>query len=599
MCGISGLISAAPTTPADRALVARMNDALRHRGPDDEGGLETDHVLLAMRRLAIIDLAGAAQPLTSGDGRLTLVFNGEIYNYRELREALAAQGHAFRTKGDGEVILGLYDRHGLDFVHHLRGMFAIALWDAEARRLVLVRDRMGEKPLYLRETPGRIVFASEMKALVHAGGAPFAFDLAGVHLFFHYQYVPEPLTAVAGVRKLDAGHMLVVDLDPWRVAEHCYWRMADAPPLAGDPAALIGARLDEAGRFALRSDVPVGVALSGGLDSSVIAALAARHGRDVAAFSVGYPGRPANDERAEAEALAAFLGLPFHEIELSTSEAVDSFEALNLWRDDPIADIAGFGYYAVMRAAADQGVKVMLQGQGGDELFWGYAELRRARAAARRAGWRRAMIGPRHGSAQLPFYDKAPDYAYARRHASNYYTPDFAAAVAQVDPAAAFTYDLPWPDPDILLTERICATYLRGNGIAQGERLAMASSVELRLPFMDHKLIETVIGLRRTASDAGLPAKAWLKAAARHLVPAEILGRRKQGFAPPAGEWHAALFARYGGRLADGLLVDRGVLSSEGARALSAGPWPAGAIAPLSFKALVLELWARQMAGTP
>ncbi len=280
----------------------------------------------------------------------------------------------------------------------------------------------------------------------------------------------------------------------------------------------------------------------------------------------------------------------------------DFFPELNFWRDDPIADMAGFGYFAVMRKAHALGLKVMLQGQGGDELFWGYDELRSARASASRVQrWRNGPLGRLPGGrgrvARMPFYDKAPDYRYAERHVRSCYSPAFADSVRAVDPGRLFDFALPWPDVDVALTERICATYLRENGIAQGERLAMASSVELRLPFMDHRLVETVIGLRKHATDAGLPVKAWLKAAAGDLVPAHILNRRKQGFAPPVGDWHAALFARYGAMLADGYLVASEVLSPKAAKALAKGPFPAGAIAPLSFKALVLEIWCRYRMG--
>jgi asparagine synthase (glutamine-hydrolysing) len=596
MCGISGIISRGPVTAADRATVAAMNDALVHRGPDGEGRFETPHLLLAMRRLSIIDIAGAAQPLVNGGGSLALVFNGEIYNYRELRANLSAQGYVFRTEGDGEVILGLYERHGLDFVHHLRGMFVIALWDARQRRLVLARDRMGEKPLYLHERDGALVFASEMKALVRTGAVGFALDPAAVHLFFHYQYVPEPLTAVRGVRKLDAGHMLVVEQTPWRVSETCYWRMGDAPALAGDPVGRIRERLDEASAFALRADVPIGIALSGGLDSSVVAALAARSSSQIAALTVGYGGRPDSDERQAAAATARLLDLPFHEIELHAGEVVEQFPALNFWRDDPVADIAGAGYLAVMRKAAELGIKVMLQGQGGDELFWGYGELRNARAAAHRA--RRWSWLPGRRATALPFYEKAPDYRYAVRHAARHYAAAFAEQVAAVDPAGLAFLASPAPDIDVALTEGVCATYLRENGIAQGERLGMASSVELRLPLMDHRLIETIIGLRKQATDAGLPAKAWLKEAAADLLPVEILNRRKRGFEPPVRAWHDLLFARYGSMLVDGFLVENGVLDGKSARCLATGAFPAGTMSPLSFKALVLELWCRGMAAS-
>jgi len=615
MCGISGIVSRAVVTPHQQAAVARMNATLRHRGPDGEGSWSDNGVLLAMRRLSIIDLAGGAQPLFNEDESVALVMNGEIYNYRELRAGLIAAGHRFRTETDGEVIAHLYEQHGLEFVHHLRGMFAIALWDSVRKRLLLVRDRMGEKPLYLTEAAGHVYFASELKALLRTGAVPFELDPAAVHLYFHYQYVPEPLTPVRGVRKLDAGSMLVVDIEPWHCRELRYWRMDDAAPIDGDPAVLIRECLDSISRIVVRSDVPVGMALSGGLDSSVVAALIAKVApAGFSAFAVGYPGRPPNDERRDAEVFARQLGIPFHEVELSIDDAVDAFPALNYWRDDPIADIAGFGYFAVMRAAREHGIPVMLQGQGGDELFWGYEELRRAvtdslaKQRDRRRGvtWLRQLSALRRGvgafkatlavpATRMPFYDRAPDYRLAAEGVTDYYSDEFSLAVEDVDPSRLFSFALPWPPVETTLTSLVCATYLRENGITQGDRLGMASSVELRLPFMDHLLVETVIGLRKAQSDAALSPKAWLKAATADLIPPEVMNRPKRGFAPPTLDWHNALFARYGDTLLDGHLRSTNVLSESGARALAAGPFPAGAIAPLSYKALVLEQWCRQM----
>ena len=216
MCGIAGIISQAPLTPAEIDSVRKENSKLTHRGPDGSGEFLDSHVMLAMRRLSIIDLDGGWQPLYNEDRTLTLVANGEIYNFVELRERLERQGHRFNTHSDCETILHLYEEHGLDFVQHLRGMFAFALWDSKHRKLIVARDRMGEKPVYVYETNGRVLFASEMKALLASGLVPFELDPTAVNLYFHYQYVPEPLTPLKGVRKLDAASMLVVDLDPWR-----------------------------------------------------------------------------------------------------------------------------------------------------------------------------------------------------------------------------------------------------------------------------------------------------------------------------------------------------------------------------------------------
>jgi asparagine synthase (glutamine-hydrolysing) len=639
VCGISGIITAGRVTPESRASVARMSDALAHRGPDGAGEYAGAHVALAMRRLSIIDLEGGRQPLFNEDGSVALIVNGEIYNYVELRARLEADGHRFKSGSDCETIVHLYEKHGLDFVHHLRGMFALALWDEARRRLVLARDRMGEKPLYLYESDGRLIFASELKALLRSGVVPFELDAEAVNLYFHYQYVPEPKTPLKGVRKLDAAHMLVVEVEPWRTRELCYWRMEDAPPLEGDPAALIREQLEEAGELVVRSDVPVGVALSGGLDSSAVAALAARkYPGKLHAFSVGYEGRPASDERAEAEALARRLGMPFHEVELDARTVVDFFPALNYWRDDPVADISGFGYYAVMRRARECGVPVMLQGQGGDELFWGYPQLRQAAveslqkesargrpplaallqylSVGRPTGlsrrevsdWARGLGGAREGLRRyrrhraappdrLAFYDISLDFAAASEEMHALYSVDFNERLAGRDAAELFTLAPPWTHVEVTLTRLVCATYLRENGITQGDRLGMASSVEMRLPLVDHRLVETVIGLRKSHSDARLPPKTWLREAVKDLLPADVLARPKQGFAPPTLEWHEALFAAYGGTLRDGYLVQNGVLTREGGERLSGGAFPASATSPLSFKALVLEHWCRQMTG--
>lgn len=613
-----------------------MGRALAHRGPDGCGDYHSERLLMTMRRLSIIDLEGGWQPLYNEDRSLALVANGEVYNFVELREDLEAKGHKFATGSDCETILHLYEDHGTDCVRYLRGMFAFALWDKTRRRLVLARDRMGEKPLYLYEQGERLVFASEMKALLASGLVPFELDPVGVDLYFHYQYVPEPRTPVKGVRKLDAGHILTIDTEEWRIRDMCYWSMEDAPAIAGDPSQQILQQLDVITNLVIRSDVPVGVALSGGLDSSAIAALAARkYPGTMHAFTVGYPGRPERDERHDAKEVADWLGMPFHEVVLTTEEVVKAFPAVNAWRDDPIADISGSGYYAVMRAARDRGVPVMLQGHGGDELFWGYGWMRRAaEESARKAvvwekGWKslpalmcatrprqwtwRSVLGwGRRGCGlgeagrqwhacrrsppnRMVFYDIVEDFVLASRETRTLYTEEFLHLCDDDAPTDLFTFPHPWAHVDVKMTRLISDTYLRENGIAQGDRLGMASSVELRLPLVDYRLVETVIGLRKTRSDRGLPGKALLRDALREVVPDWVMGRPKRGFSPPVEEWHEGLFAAYGEQLNDGYLVGAGVISAEGGRQLAAGTVSPYKVVPLSLKALVLEMWCRAM----
>lgn len=634
MCGICGIISQAPIE--NLTPIQRMQSSLHHRGPDGDGDFYHQHIVLAMRRLSIIDLTGGWQPLFNEDRSLVLVANGEIYNYIELRHVLQTQGHHFGTASDCETILHLYEEYGLDCVNHLRGMFAFALWDTQLQRLVLARDRMGEKPLYLYEQPDQLIFASELKALLQSKLVPFELSPGAIDFYFHYSYVPEPATPLKGVRKLKAGTILIVDVEPWQVREIFYWRMEDAVPLEGNPAELIRAELEAISELVIRADVPVGVALSGGLDSSAIMALVAKkYPNTLHAFSVGYPDHPPYDERYEAASLAKYLGVPFHDVELTTTDLVAFFPELVYWRDDPIADISGYGYYAVMRLAREWGVPVVLQGQAGDELFWGYPWLRQAnreslqKEALYRRDWRaffshlslpipshlnveetkywlKQMVHNRFGweyfdrfflcpPTQMVFYDIVPDFRTARVQSQSLYTSEFIEQLNGCSPTSLFTFPHPWPQVDIRMTRLICETYLQENGITQGDRLSMASSIELRLPLVDYRLIETVIGLRKTQSDYHLPPKAWFRAAIQDLLPDWVLNRPKKGFTPPVREWHKALFAAYGDQLDSGYLVQAGILSPASSRQLARGPFPANAVVPLSFKALVLEFWCRQM----
>lgn len=597
-----------------------MLGALVHRGPDGQGEFHGEHVAMGMRRLSIIDLQGGWQPLYNEDKSLVLIMNGEIYNYIELTDELKKRGHTFSTHSDGEVILHLYEEEKEGCLRHLRGMFAFALLDKNNGTMFIARDRMGEKPLYLHQTADSLCFSSEMKSLLASRRVPFELDPVAVNDYFHYQYVPDPRTPLRTVRKLPRAHYLKITLADWKVEEHKYWDMEAATPVEGDPVELVRNELEQICELLIRADVPVGVALSGGLDSSAIAALAAKkYPGTMHAFSVGYPGRPPNDERNDAKVLADLLGMPFHEIELETTELVNNFEKINFHRDDPIADISGFGYFSVNKIARENGIPVLLQGQGGDEVFWGYQWVKdAAEATDQKIGCSdgppsikqfiktslKSLFG-KHAETQPPakgyrpiFHELAPDFRMALTDVRNYYTDAFLQALGDASAYDLFTFDKPWKHPDILITQLICDTYLLENGIAQGDRLSMAHSVELRLPFVDYKLVELVIGLRKTHQanpDYRKFPKPWLRGAMKGILPDFIIERPKQGFAPPVIEWHNELFKAYGKYLEGGYLVQSGVLTEEAGAALASGVFPRGAIAPISFKALVLEIWCREM----
>jgi asparagine synthase (glutamine-hydrolysing) len=636
MCGIAGFVSKDRLGAGANILGAELLRGMVHRGPDGEGAFSGGHVWLGMRRLSIIDLQGGWQPLYNEDCSLVLVANGEIYNYVELRQSLLTRGHTFRTGSDCETIVHLYEEHGDNCVDYLRGMFAFALWDTARGKLLLARDRMGEKPLYLYEKNHTLFFSSELRPLIAAGVVPFAINAASVDLHLHYGYVPEPQTMVRDVTKLSAGCTLTVDTSQWRNEIKRYWSMADAPVLHGDPVEAVEAQLQEIGRLIIRSDVPVGVALSGGLDSSLVAALAARYSpQTLHTFTVGYEGSVESDEREAARQFAEYLGMPWHGVELTTDEVIKGFPSLVERTDDPIGDIAGYGYYAVMRAARDHGVPVMIQGQGGDELFWGYDWVREAaarshlKAASRSEGWKACLHYlkselPRTTSFrdvrrwfkkfcglypalskfrsdrfspvdELVFYNINNEFIAADCMARQIYARDYLASLPPRHARSLFQGAEHWQDIDTALTSLICSTYLVENGLAQGDRLSMASSVELRLPLVDYRLVETVIGLRKTTADHASPPKNILSKVAADLLPDWVMNRKKRGFSPPADQWLNGIHTRYGGDLHDGFLVREGVLDKKILSQLSKNPPARGPERNVWFSLVVLETWCRSM----
>lgn len=608
MCGIAGTVSRLELSEVERRYVSTMNMALTHRGPDSAGEFQGGHISMAMRRLSIIDISGGEQPLYNEDRSISIIANGEIYNYVELAEDLRGRGHIFSTHSDIETIVHLYEEYGTECVQHLRGMFAFALWDSKAELLLLVRDRLGEKPLYLWENGNSIWFASELKALLTIMPQTPELDPNAIDLYFHYEYVPEPHTPFKNIRKLPAAHRLIVNVNSWHISEERYWNPLDVPALSDSPAERIRAELETVSRIVIRSDVPVGIALSGGLDSGAIALLSApKYPETMQAFSVGYPGNQEFDERPQARALAQQLGIPFFDVELRTQDFVDFFPKLMAAGDDPIGDISGYSQYSVMRLAADHGVKVMLNGLGGDELFWGYnwvkdaAQKTEARQLAMRDnngrinGWnwlRKRDLLPRD---QLTFYDNVSFFNEAQRW--RLYTSAFTAALPARNSFQPFTVPQPWDAASLMLTRGIFETWLVGNCIALGDRLSMASAVEVRLPLVDYRLVEVVYGLRRYSSDHHLPAKAWLKEALRDLLPTELANRQKRGFAPPVGEWLAALIHQYHEMFSDGYLVRNGYLSRDRVAALLHSGTKSTSHWNLVYKLLAFEGWYQEISA--
>jgi len=595
MCGISGVISTTAIGEAESSRVRRMNRFLEHRGPDSEGMHVAANVILAMRRLSIIDLAGGHQPLFNETRDVVLVCNGEIYNFVELRAELEGRGHRFASHSDAETIIHAYEEFGDDFLSRLRGMFAFALWDEKRQRLILARDRLGEKPLYYHlDSCGRLWFSSELRSLFQAMDGSPQLAPEAFNLFLTFQYLPEPATPVAGVRQLPAGHYL--DLTPASLNAEArrYWDPAALHEDPAQPVATVEHALDEACRLMGTADVPVAVALSGGIDSSLVAAITARYyQRDLHAFTIGYTGRPATDERSQAEDLARTLGIGFTEVELSDDEVIAEFPRMMSFMDTPIADIAAYGYYAVSRAAREAGYPVLLSGMGGDEFFWGYQWVRdavkRNESYLAAKGWRywlARLLGRPTG--ERDFFGVHAALRDGDAWSRQLMTPE---ARASVVPGLWLTQNGLDPALPIHLavTTLLNRTWLRSNCLALVDRMSMANSVEVRLPLLDVDLVNKVTGMRNAGlADWALPHKALLVQALQDTLPAEVLERKKQGFTPPVWRWMEGIVGRFRGLVPGGSLVRQGLLDPQQA-ATCFGRFDL----PFLYKLVFLECWSR------
>lgn len=612
MCSICGIIKNSDLTTSEVGHVAKMNDALTHRGPNDSGRFSARKIEMAMRRLSIIDLAGGQQPFFNEDKTLALIVNGEIYNYIELREELQAKGHLFTTASDCETLVHAYEEYGDDFLHHIRGMFAFCLYDKKKNKVILGRDRLGEKPIYLYETSEMIAFASELKALIPLiPKEERVLNYNAIYAYFFYQYIPEPHTAIRGIRKLPPATILEINLSEFSKTERRYWSMHSVPPIHGNHKKIIRGALNDIEKIIIRSDVPVGISLSGGIDSSVIAILSARYKKNLHAFSVGYKGVPDNDERDMARSLAQTLGMRFHEIELSEDEFVQDFDTVISALDDPIADIAAYGYYCVSQKAREEGVPVLLAGFGGDELFGGYSwatqaitqnKLRRTFVTRLTLlgkivfKQKRALITDpiqtifqalyRSFSRGYIFYNLTPGFSFTQRKQRQMFSRSFLKKVDCEFPYSFFRnehQDKPEVESVILLQE----LWMLSNCIPLGDRLSMAHAIELRLPLLDYVLVEQVLGLYKT-TDTIPHSKRWLVDAMGDDLPKEIAVRKKRGFTPPTTLWIDRIIQAKRERLRNGYLVRNNILSKAFIEEALSDP---RTYQDFLYKVLTLETW--------
>ena len=562
MCGICGLVAPSGGGAPDRAAVDTMLDALRHRGPDDGGSTPLGRCVLGHRRLRVIDLATGEQPVADESGDVVAVFNGEIYNFRQLREELAADGHEVRGTGDTPIIPHLYEEHGERFVDRLHGMFALALWDGRRGRLLLARDRVGKKPLlWTRLADGTLAFASELKALTRLPGVTRELDLAALDAYLALQYVPGPGTALRGVNKLPPGHFLVADGDGERLER--YWQPEPARLQLGEAEWLDRVRdtVRAAVRKRLVADVPLGALLSGGIDSSIVVALMAQlQPEPVRTFSVGFTDA-SYDEREQARLVAQRYGT-VHEEVLLEPDAGELLPRLAGAYDEPFGDSSALPTYLVSEVAR-RAVTVALVGDGGDEAFAGYDRYRAEALAGRlerivpgaalRAGARslRALPSGRRELRTRAVRAARLLEAAAAGGTDRYgrlmeifpaslrralWTEEALAAIGSPRSAADLLGRPPVPGITGLQLLDV-ATYLPGDLLFKADIASMACSLELRAPFLDHEVLELGLGLPDSLKVLGGRGKVALRRAFAADLPPQILDLGKRGFGVPVARW--------------------------------------------------------------
>ena len=563
MCGIAGYLTSRPYPDLPQSLRA-MAQAIVHRGPDDDGFLETGtadgrHRLgLAHRRLSIIDLSTGKQPIGNEDGSVQIVFNGEIYNFQGLRAELMTRGHVFRTRSDTETIVHAYEVWGCDCVARFRGMFAFAIWDARRERLFIARDRYGKKPLFLYQQDGLLVFASEIKALLSFAGVTARVDGAALAPYLQYRYVPAPATLFAGIRKLMPGCYLAWEAG--RTTETRYFLPADgavraSAPEPADPVGTFLEKLEEAVRIRMISDVPFGAFLSGGIDSSAVVALMARNSSlPVRTYSVGF-GKSAYSELAYAKVVAEQFRTEHHELTVRQDHLMGHLPALVRFRDAPVAEPSDVPIY-LLSVAARRTVKMVLTGEGSDEVLGGYPKHVYERYTG---AYHVLPAWLRHGLAE-PLVKRMPyKFRRAKTLMANFALVDrnerltrwFGALTAEqvrelYVPAGAGAgaggeevqfRAAPGTSALRAMLYFDQTSWLPDNLLERGDRMTMAASLEARMPFMDHELAAYVSALPDGWRVKGHVTKRILRAAMRRLLPATILDRPKVGFRVPVNEW--------------------------------------------------------------
>lgn len=554
MCGLSTLYRFTQVTEEDKQKLVRMNREMRYRGPDGEGYWNDDTCAMAHTRLSIIGLDNGAQPLFNVDKSLMLVCNGEIYNYKELRSQLVSKGYTFSTDTDCEVILYLYELYGKDCLQHLRGMFAFCLYDVKKKQLFAARDRVGEKPLYYAQLPTGIVFSSELKAILKYYVDRPQLNIHAYAESIRYNYPIElQQTFVEQIKRLRAGEYAIVDEKGMEL--HTYWQLRHQPVFEGSKEEAkeeILHLMRESVEDCLQSDVPVAVLLSGGIDSSAMAAFAKETGKEIHVITAGYKGCHEQDEREVAKRFAKEKGLVYHEVELDASDFKRLFAEYMQYIDEPVCDVSAMSQYALYKKAHEMGFKVLLSGIGGDELFYGYPwqnrlaeslQLRKEhldffpwkgkKAAFLRymaKHWKNVLFA---GYPTIKLDDAVPvhwTYDDYRKFASDARVNAFGEGYRfdDVDVHYSFPVDAELDSVyDFMFTR-----FMRNLCLYLSDRLGMANSSEIRCPLLDYRLVNFVSSLPQDMKYDGTP-KGFYKECLQGIVPDYILNARKRGFEPP------------------------------------------------------------------
>lgn len=627
MCGICGKINFDRGEPVSRALLRRMTQVIEHRGPDGEGHYLQGPVALGHRRLSIIDLSTGSQPMCNEDGSIWVVFNGEIYNFEALRAELIGRGHQFRSSSDTEVIVHLYEALGDDCVSRFQGMFTFALWDERRQRLLLARDRIGIKPLYYAVTGGSLVFGSEIKSILVDPTVERRIDLEAIDRFFTYYYVPGELTGLSGIRKLLPGHYLTVESG--RINSKRYWDLEFREPQDAssldEAAVALRALLSRTVKSYMISDVPVGILLSGGVDSTGMLHFAAQHAQGpLHSFTLGFSGTNVPDERPYARLAAERFGSVHHETTISAATFRDFLPRYVSHMEEPVCEPPAVALHFVARLARDNGVKVLLSGEGGDEAFAGYPEYRNLlalEALKAGAGPLKGLLGAGFAVLEHAGWRRGAHYrALVRQRLPDYYfsrtaTPETPFnrlkrqlyGQALLDQAAGCASDA----PTRRLLESVAAqpllnrflyvdakSWLPDDLLVKADKMTMAASVELRVPLLDHHVLEFAASLPTYHKSRGWSMKRVLKRALEPVVPAEILSRKKAGFPVPYDRWMRHELRDY---IHDTLLAPESFSSQylrKGTvtRLLDAQSHGQGCSKEV-FSLLVLELWHREFIG--